>query len=164
MDNLVRYWKELSRTIQNAGIGSKACRRRNRVPSRSRHSWLCLSPSWSAAVNTRRGEANLQQHYPVLDEQIQAIAVCRPTEFTAACASTDKMRTAEKSRVYTRRRQQFGSNDGHSAACNTQAAKKKCRHAHRHLRGWSSRHGISVAVSFSIQRSMFQPEINLQNS
>ena len=35
MDNLVRYWKELSRTIQIAGIGSKACRRRNRVPSRS---------------------------------------------------------------------------------------------------------------------------------
>jgi len=35
MDNLVRYWKELSQTIQIAGIGSKACRRRNRVPSRS---------------------------------------------------------------------------------------------------------------------------------
>ena len=36
LDNLVRYWKELSRTIQTAGIGSKACRRRrNRVPSRS---------------------------------------------------------------------------------------------------------------------------------
>ena len=31
----VRYWKELSRTIQTAGIGWKACRRRNRVPSRS---------------------------------------------------------------------------------------------------------------------------------
>jgi len=35
MDNLVRYSKELIRTIQTAGIGSKACRRRNRVPSRS---------------------------------------------------------------------------------------------------------------------------------
>ena len=35
MDTLVRYWKELSRTILTAGIGSKACRRRNRVPSRS---------------------------------------------------------------------------------------------------------------------------------
>jgi len=35
MDNLVRYWKVLSRTIQTADIGSKACRRRNRVPSRS---------------------------------------------------------------------------------------------------------------------------------
>jgi len=35
MDNLVRYSKELSRTILTAGIGSKACRRRNRVPSRS---------------------------------------------------------------------------------------------------------------------------------
>ena len=31
----MRYWKEPSRTIQIAGIGSKACRRRNRVPSRS---------------------------------------------------------------------------------------------------------------------------------
>ena len=35
MDNVVRYSKELSRTIQTAGIGSKACRRRNRVASRS---------------------------------------------------------------------------------------------------------------------------------
>jgi len=35
MDNLVRYGKELSRTIQTAGIGSKACRRRNGVLSRS---------------------------------------------------------------------------------------------------------------------------------
>jgi len=35
MDNLVRQWKKLSRTIQIAGIGRKACRCRNRVPSRS---------------------------------------------------------------------------------------------------------------------------------
>jgi len=35
MDNLVRYSKELNRTIQTAGIGWKACQRRNRVPSRS---------------------------------------------------------------------------------------------------------------------------------
>ena len=35
MDTLVRYWKELSRTILTAGIGSKACRRRNWVLSRS---------------------------------------------------------------------------------------------------------------------------------
>ena len=41
MDNLVRYWNGLSLTILIAGIGWKACRRRNQVPS---HSFSTLNP------------------------------------------------------------------------------------------------------------------------